>query len=257
VNKGQIASIIYHDLFDFSLTEIELKKWSVNPQKIKKLGRYSQPKKKRLRTIREKSSQKKLLIARQAVRWMQAIPTIQFVGITGSLAMMNAKDNADIDFLIITSRGTLWITRLMTYLLLKTARFSIRSSKSKDEKDKLCLNMWMDEEDLKIKQKNIYTAHEIAQIIPLVNKSNTYERFVGANPWVFDYWPNAISVKHQTTSVKRKARVLNTLAYKIQYLHMKNRITREQISLTRAFFHPFDWGERVLEELEKRGLKIA
>ena len=70
-------------------------------------------------------------------------------------ALNNAKKNSDIDLLIITSKNTLWTTRIISFALLKFAGFKLRRAGDKNEKDKLCLNMWLDESDLVLKKRNI------------------------------------------------------------------------------------------------------
>ena len=42
---------------------------------------------------------------------------------------------------------------------------------------------------------------------------------------------------------------LEKTAFKLQYLHMKNKITREVITPTRALFHPKDWGKIIMKKL--------
>ena len=91
---------------------------------------------------------KKLIIARKATNLIAKIPTVKFVGITGALAMNNAGRNSDIDLMIITKNGCLWTTRLISYLLTWLFGFKTRRPKNRLEKDKLCLNMWLDESSL-------------------------------------------------------------------------------------------------------------
>ena len=162
----------------------------------------------------------------------------------------------------------MWTARLLSYVMLYLSGFSLRRAGKRLEKDKLCLNMWMDETKLKVKSqkskvKNLFLAHEIVQIAPIVNKHKTYERFLWENKWVEEYWPNAVSIKYQVVSRKyknirsTKYLILNTLekmAYWLQYLYMKPKITREVVTPKRALFHPFDWGSRVETELAKRGV---
>ena len=92
----------------------------------------------------------------------------------------NNLKNSDIDLLIITRKNMLWTTRALVYGVLKVMGYQLRKPEQKSEKDKLCLNMWLDETSLvwDRKDRNIYTGHEIAQIVPLINKKNIYEKFL-------------------------------------------------------------------------------
>ena len=114
------------------------------------------------------------------------------------------------------------------------------------------MNMWLDESDLvwPKKDRNIYTAHEIAQASPLVNKDKTCEAFIYKNSWILDFWPN--SVKKERPSVKNtkfSRGLVEKICYAIQYQYMKPKITREIVTPTRGIFHPNDWSEVVLSRL--------
>lgn len=189
-NNG--ISIRYHDIFDYKLTKPEAIKWQYINQKVTVSGIKNKG-----RLQREKYSQAKLLLATKAAEIISKIPTVKFVGITGALAMNNASRDSDIDLMIITKSGFLWTTRLFVYLLICLFGIQTRKPKYNLQKDMLCLNMWMDEHLLEWnkKDRNIYTAHEIAQIVPLVNKNNVYEKFLWQNKWILTYWPNAVAVQ--------------------------------------------------------------
>lgn len=252
------TSVKYHDIFDYKLTKEEVFRWQYKNTKETTSGI-----KNKSRLQREKFSKKKLLIAKGVANLLSKIPTVKFVGITGSLAMMNSNYDSDIDLLIITSAGTLWLTRFVILVILVILVIPFRRFGKDDEKDKLCLNMWMDESDLiwNKKDRNIYTAHEIAQVVPLINKDKIYEKFLYLNKWILDYWPNSVKIKNlklkwshlHDKNLKLKINnlisLIEYLAFKLQYLYMSRKITREIVTLTRAIFHPNDWGKVVLKKL--------
>jgi len=196
------------------------------------------------RIRREKISRTKLLLASKAASFLENIPTIKFVGITGSLAMNNAEEASDIDLMLITKNRTLWTTRGIVLVFLKLFGFKLRRAGQKEEKDKLCLNLWLDEGDLEWKDRNEFTAHEIVQIKPLINKNNTFEKFLFKNKWILDYWPNAVTISRFAGSDSADSskfnfvRSVEKLAFQFQYLYMKRKITNEIVRLTRAQFHP-------------------
>lgn len=262
LTSTQKFSVLYHDLFDFPLTEDEISKWScVNHNKRKSLqikqtkgyyhikGRESVVE---LRQQRQKASEKKLKIAKKAARIIAIIPSIKLVAISGALAMNNASKDSDIDLLIITSANSIWITRPFVYLLLKLNGFNIRKPKDPNERDKLCLNLWMDESNLKIEEQNLYTAHELAQLQPLVSKQSTFEYLLSQNSWVKKYWPNAVKleeVNRTTYTANVVLRALNYLFFLPQRIYMQSKVTRETVTPTRAFFHPRDWGKEIENRL--------
>jgi hypothetical protein len=119
--------------------------------------------------------------------------------------------------------------------------------------------MWLDEADLvwDRQDRNFYTAHEIAQVIPLVNKGGTFERFIYLNRWIKDYWPNRLKLIRKPKKLQSSS-LLNFLIYPFellafwfQYLYMKKRITREVVTPTRGVFHPRDWGKIVTFHLTR------
>jgi len=113
------------------------------------------------------------------------------VAVTGNLAMDNAGQDDDIDFLIITTKKRLWLTRLLTNFLVELIANRRRPS-DKEVKDKICLNMFLDENNLKIpiKEQSLFTAHEICQLKPLWVKNQLYRRFIQENLWLQKFLPN-------------------------------------------------------------------
>lgn len=269
--QSEKISVLYHNVFNYPLSQAELIRWQAGPKAIFKhqplnikhqAGLYFLEGRNGLiytRFKNKRSSNKKVKIAKKASGLIASVPTVKFIGVTGSLAMGNATQMSDIDLLIITKKGFLWTTRLVVYGLLKIAGYKLRIPKQKNQKDRLCLNIWLDEGDLSwpVKDRNIYTAHEIAQIIPLINKNKTYERFLWKNKWLLDFWPNSVRIREKKDRVKNSGlsllssffNFLERLAYRLQYQYMKQKITREVVTPTRAIFHPNDLGKKVLTKL--------
>ena len=216
------------------------------------------------REARQKDSLKKVEIAKKAAGILGFLPSVKMVGITGALAMMNADSASDVDLFVICASGTLWTTRLMAIWVLDMAGISRRRYGQQTQKDRLCLNMWLDEKAILWDKtdRNVYTAHEIAQVIPLVNKNKTHEKFLYKNRWIKAYWPNATRTEKEKKKQAKVERLLGPsvlnllifpferLAYWLQYLYMKPKITREVVSPTMAIFHPIDWGKIVLSKLK-------
>lgn len=268
LSSSERASILYHSFFDFPLTVSELIKWKLGndtsetrtPAVLGRRGYYFVEGNEGSiykRLLRKRISDKKMLIAEKAAKVISLVPTVKMVAVTGSLAMENAADESDIDLMIVASKRTLWTTRLFTYFVLRIMNYKVRLPNDKNQKDKLCLNMWLDESDLKWSDgRNIYSAHEIAQIRPLVNKDKTYENFLSQNKWILEYWPNSLRMSDRQEAKSGKnlisyflspiATLLEKLTYQLQLWHMRSKITREVVTPTRALFHPQDWSEIIL-----------
>lgn len=144
-----------------------------------------------LRFERFKWSQEKIKIAKKVANWLKLIPFIKMVALTGTLAMNNVKKNDDIDLLIITGRNRLWLTRLITNFLVEIIA-ERRHPKDKNVKDKICLNMFLDEKHLALPklEQNLFTAHEICQLKILWQRETVYQRFLKENQWYKKFLPN-------------------------------------------------------------------
>ncbi len=281
LSRQEIASIYYHDIFDYPMTLKELTKWSAGKKvDVNNLSEeiagsqiktsegllYIKGREKITikRLMRHSASTKKIEIAKNAVKLIKKIPTVKAVCITGALAMKNADENSDIDLMVITKKGALWATRLAVYTLIKLYGIPTRKPREKHEKDKLCLNIWLDETSLvwPKKERNVFIAHELAQIVPLVNKEKAYEDLLAKNSWIKDYWPNAVKaiLKRKT---KKNESFLNLCIYGLFYLleplartvqtwYMKDKVTNEVVTSSKAIFHPTKLSDTIVSSFEHR-----
>lgn len=127
----------------------------------------------------------------QARRWatrLQILPGVRFIGITGSLAMANAQPHDDIDLLVITARERLWLTRALVLSTLLAFGVKRADDDRPAHPNLICANIFLSEADLHIPDHNLFIAHEICQMLPLLG-AETYTRFIQANRWVLEYLP--------------------------------------------------------------------
>jgi hypothetical protein len=176
-------------------------------------------------------------------------PDILMVGITGSVAAGYPKDKEDIDLMVITKNGSLWLNRLKIKMWLWVNNIPQRGYGDKEEKNDFCFNLWLEEESLKLPEnrKNLKNAMDLVLMKVMFDKNKTYERFVRENEWVKKYVAteyNKIVSNFKPLNVVRKQKiylpkkVFNQVAYRLQYIYMKNKLTEETVDLKRAFFHP-------------------
>lgn len=278
--KGKFLSLAYHDIFDYPLAREDLEKWEVRGGKVdievgsendwlvEKTGEFYHLPGRRdvvlLRRPRAKSSGNKIKIAWFVAGIIAKIPTVLFVGLTGSLAMKNSEEGSDIDFLIITKKNTLWITRALVSAILVLGGIKRRSPEIGGAKDKLCLNMWLDEDNLMVpkEKRNIYMAHEVLQVVPLVNRDQMFEKFLRDNEWACEYWRLVRNTQNETQYIMKDnfllgvtcylLRLSEPIAYRLQLWYMQKHRTRETIEPGHAFFHPVDWSTYVTGEFENR-----
>lgn len=272
------AAVSYAGIFDYPLTEEEVKIW------LPYLHRYSERSLKKIysscqvdRRLFEKRKKRALwsadkwVFARRIAKLLKIIPTITLVGITGGLTRSNAGDADDIDFLIITTPKTLWITRAHSTILLDLFGFRRRPRDTK-LRNLICLNMFMSEDGLRVppKERDLFTAHEVLLMNPIWERDNAYAKFLRANTWVKKFLPNAWEEKSQISKLnvqrgKRfyknpfsmlviviwSLRFFEPLARNMQIRYMNRRRTTEVIRDNVIRFHPRDarvWIKRELGE---------
>ena len=120
-------------------------------------------------------------------------------------------------------------------------------------KDKVCLNLFFDESNLKIPKykQTEYVAHEVLQMKPFIQKGDIYMRFIDTNRWVFDIFPNAEKDFHrhprESATDPRKSIVdtIELILKNLQLLLIKRHKTTEIITDSQLWFHPEDFGEKV------------
>ena len=253
-------TLAYSRHFGLPLTPEKLHHWLISdkpigPEPIKKYFPVLTSAEKKTITERLRVSQKKHAAALRVAGLLSFFPTIKMICSTGSLAVDNAQDNDDLDFFIVTSANTLWLTRPLVIFLLKALGLrrptSLPEHRSPVVSDKVCDNLWLDETALALPKNklNLYTAHEVLQARPLFDRGNTYTKFIRANSWTSGYLANAYAFAKSRLSDSSSEEMtpslswgivqkLNSLAFKLQYQYMKRKITRETITLHSAYFHP-------------------
>jgi hypothetical protein len=135
--------------------------------------------------IRQKRAQMAAQLWPRAVRYgrvMAALPYTRMVAVTGALAVSNVDGSVDIDYFIVTQPGRVWLCRAFVVLLV---RF-IAATKG----DVICPNYVISEDSLNFSNHSLYTAHELAQMIPL-SGLKVYQDLRRCNPWIADFLPNA------------------------------------------------------------------
>jgi len=265
-----IKTLAYASIFNYTLTPKEIHHWLIGEKasfkevqaglkKIKLSTNFVDRKNK------DKIARRKWIIAKKVAKSLIRIPSVLSILVTGNLSMNNSGIDDDIDLLIITKKNTIWTTRFLANIttdLLKVRRRPM----DKTFKDKICLNMFLDEEHLKIKDQNIYTAHELLQAKPIYDKNHTYQKFISTNSWAKNYLPNAYPNinNYQTINYHQNYlfKILEPTFCFIQKQYMRSKITRETITDGQLLFHPKNTKESIIKKYShltknKPAVKIA
>ena len=219
-------------------------------------GIYSLPDRKGYFTSRSKRyeiTQRKLKKINRFVTYIKSMPWIDFIGVSGSCSTDNAGDLDDIDVFIISAPGGMWLARLSAVLTAKLLNMH-RKRGARSVADKVCLNLFFDGSSLAVpKQKrNLYTAHEVVQIVPIHVRGGVYKRFMFENSWIQKYFPNVqilkpLSVADSTFTPIIK--LLNSGAKQLQIDAILSHRTTETISDQQLWFFPDDFEKKIKKDI--------
>lgn len=203
IEAAILETILYADLFDYPLTHAEITHYLIRVEAdietvcaclasprfldghlrqrdglVFARRRESLVERRRARLI---SSERLWVRARRFARLLAMLPFVRMVAITGALAMDNSTDNDDIDVMIITAPHRVWTARLFAVgLVLAGKLFG----------DTLCPNYVLAEDALALDRRDLFTAHEFVQMVPLYGLA-VYAAMRRANTWVHEFMPNA------------------------------------------------------------------
>ena len=145
---------------------------------------------------RRRRTQVAVRLWRKAARYGRMIahlPFVRMVAITGSLAMNNTDEGKDVDFMIVTTPNHLWTCRALALLIARVARL---------EGISLCPNYLVTTNALELKERSLYVAHELAQMVPL-SGMEIYDALCVRNNWIYAYLPNASGAPESSQSVPK------------------------------------------------------
>lgn len=212
--------------------------------------------------VRKVYSELKLKKIKSFIFIINLFPQIKLAGLSGSVAMNNAKKDDDIDLFIITAKDRLWTARIICLILAQFVGLR-RKRGLFTAKDKICLNLFFEESELLVPKykRNFYVAHEILQMKPLIIKDDIYNKFIRINKWIFDLFPNCLDMLRYghnpsfttpsrdyggTGTVLRKiGDCLESFLKMIQNYYIKRHKTTELLLQKQLWFHPDDFEKKV------------
>lgn len=224
-----LRTVLYADVFDYALTPLEAHHYLIGQRAevgaVRQALETSTWLRERLslsqgyltlrgrealahhRPVRAHSSRPLWAQARRWARVMAALPGVRLVAVTGALAMENAPPGDDIDLLLVTVRGRTWVTRAWAVAVVRAARLAGAA---------LCPNYVLATTALTQAQQDLYTAHDLAQMVPLAGLA-TYALLRAHNPWVTTYLPQATTPLRQEPDLapRRLARAVQAIGERL------------------------------------------
>ena len=203
IEQAIVNTVSYVDAFDYPLTLAEIHRYLINlplslntvyealnkrtlvPHRLRRVGRYYMlPGRDEVVNTRQQrlaSAERLWPEALAYGRLIARLPFVRMVGVTGSLAVSNVGPAEDIDYMIVTADDHLWVCRAFVILLVRwAARRAIA----------LCPNYFLAESALRLSTQNLYTAHELTQMVPLFGLP-VYHTLRRLNAWTDRFLPNA------------------------------------------------------------------
>lgn len=201
-----LRTVLYADVFDFPMKIEELHHYLISDepvsladvaqtvhqsiilkQKLQHIGDYIivQGSESLIETRRKREAASTTLWPR-AIRWgyvLSALPYVRMVALTGALAVRNAADHDDdLDYMLITAHHRVWLARAFAILMVKMGRLRGVT---------ICPNYVLSESNLTQTRRDIFLAHEVAQMVPIYG-TDCYRRFREINNWSYQQLPNAV-----------------------------------------------------------------
>lgn len=202
IKQNILETLAYFDLFDYPLCKGEIYLFLKNKHDyeafneglncllasgiIHQFDKFYTLKNDQYLVVRRNEGNKKaaelIKIAEKVGSFLIRFPYVRGIAISGSLSKNFADENSDVDLFIITAKNKLWIARTIMHCFKKLT-FLV------NKEHLFCMNYYIDEQQMEIAEKNLYTAIEIGTLIPLQGDT-VFEQFYAANTWTREYLPN-------------------------------------------------------------------
>ncbi|HVZ11377.1 MAG TPA: hypothetical protein VG941_03135 [Candidatus Paceibacterota bacterium] len=216
LRKVLLATLAYHDVFEYPLTSFEAWRFLVHPRRLglsgesdaslaavmaelenlvrsedicEANGLYALAGRMNIaaeRLRREKIAAQKWRTFLRRARWLRICPWIEGFFASGSLALGNTTAESDFDILMIMKPGRLYLGRLI--ISAWTSLLGIRRTRAERRApDKLCFNHYITADCLEIRHQSMYNAQTYARLVPVCIPADLDKRFFSANAWIGNF----------------------------------------------------------------------
>ncbi len=209
IQEAVIKTLLYYDIFNYPLTASEIHRFCALKETQSQIDNalrgllteghvfkfdelYSLHDNEQMiqrRLSGNRAASEMIPVAQRQARLIASFPFVRAVMASGSLSKGYIDEESDLDFFIVTEPGKLWIART---LLVLYKRVMLGNSHKM-----FCTNYFVDEHHLVIEEKNLFTATELATVIPLFSYP-LYTQLQDNNAWLKKYFPNYESRSNDT-----------------------------------------------------------
>ena len=139
------------------------------------------------RKERHIESLKKIKRAKRAVKFLRNLPFVRAIFLCNVLGYLNAKEQDDIDFLIITEKNKIWTTRWFATGFFKILNLRPRPDKIKN---KFCFSFYLSLDNLNLGNIKLeddpYLKYWLTGLLPLYDENNYLDKIFNNNLWAFE-----------------------------------------------------------------------
>jgi len=142
-------------------------------------------------------------------RLLALVPGVRLIFVSNTLSYDNSGPDSDIDLVIVTAPGSLWLVRGICLALLSILK--LRPGQTTNSRS-VCLSFFIDTDHLDLgptalPRIDIHFAYWTEQLVPYYDAGGWFARFAEANGWVKRMLPQAL----QTVPHPRRAVVLSSV----------------------------------------------
>jgi hypothetical protein len=135
---------------------------------------------------------KKTKKAQRFSRLVSFWPFIKGMAVANIMGDYNLRKGSDIDILLISSPGRIWLSRFVCVFWAKI--LGLRPN-IKTKKDKICLSFYISSDNLNLKKQlysseDLYFIYWIANLEIIYDENDIFSQFYKANNWIKEYLPN-------------------------------------------------------------------
>lgn len=178
-------------------------------------------------TEREEGYTRAMKLLQRSKRYSRIIASFPFVrgiAISGSLSKFYASTHPDIDYFIIAEKDRLWIARSFLHFFKKLTFLT-------GHQHYFCMNYFIDTAALELEHPNLYSAIEMASLLPVYNKELILD-FYNQNQWVADYLPNHPGIGNFSYLVGNRKKICKSIIEKLLNIMAPQRFNRFLMRVT-------------------------
>ena len=178
-------------------------------------------------------------ILQRRSRIIKYIPFIDFILVSGSMALGNVKEDSDFDVIVGARRGRIFTVRFLCWLIFGLLGWRAQHNPLSSQNDKFCFNHFVTEKSYQFSPPyNRYWQELYQNLVPIYGRKDLIKKFwetnrswAGEKEYAYDYFFGARSWVINKIAEKFMGgflgRVFETILRKIQIFKIKNSIKKQ------------------------------